>query len=1140
MLSELKAVPHVHRGNPQAMKMDSIQRRAVGVAGDFPATAANAPWSAIFSTVAALTLLSLAGRAVQAAIAAPVKLQCQLRKNPLAINATRPRLGWVLPWKGRDQSQSAYEILVASSRSLLAQDQGNLWASGRVRSDDSIHVRYAGKPLSSRQRCFWKVRVWNQAGKVSRWSAIEQWQEGLLAPAAWRGAKWIGWRPPFAGASWVFVRGMNWQSAPGSNDAQASAGHFTFYKTFIMPAGRRIKSAVLKCAADNAALISINGRLISSQWGSPFNAPGQFKVRRFLQPGINRLAVLLWNQGAAPNPSELFVGLQIRFSGGKALTVATDKSWRAVAGKPQHWAASMAPRAATPVQVVRPWGGQALPAIYLRRQFTVAKPIQRAVAYLCGLGLSKLYFNGQPASHDQLSPPLSWYPKRCYYVAFNVTKLLRPGPNAVGVTLGNGRMYRMGGYTISIPPRMLFLLHLRYADGSMAVLTSNGQWQMTDRGPIRMNNEYNGETYEARLRIPGWDKVRGYGLRVAAHGWRTAALVHSPGGRLVAEFQQPIQVTRILHPVALLHAGAGQWIFDLGQNMVGWCQIRVDGPAGTTIVLRHAEALTRNGHRWMPALGPGKRLIAAEKAQPRGLGLYTANLRSAQQTDTLILSGKPMVWHPIFTYHGFRYVEVTGYPGRPTLSTLEGQEVHDGLPVTGGFACSDRLLNQIYHNCKWGIQDNYRSIPTDCPQRDERQGWMGDRSAESRGEMFFFNDERFYNKWLWDIQDGQHPNGDIADVNPPYWGVYVHDVTWPGTFIMVANNLYLQYGETTQIRRHYAAMTRWINYQLGSVHNGVDPNGGFGDWDPPPHAHSTNIGSHDPNRGTPGPLIATASLYKYLKIMARFAGLLHKPAQRRHWLAEAGRLYRGFNQSQWNAQGGYYGNGSDTSCLLPLAVGIVPPARKAAVARRLVALIRDRQQGHLYGGLIGMQWAFQALGRIHQLPLGWAWLNTSSYPSYGYMIRHGATTLWENWNGNTAGPAMNSMNHVMLIGDMLTWLFTDVGGIRADRRDPGFKHIIMRPHLMAGLRWVKCWHRSPYGLIESDWKIASGRRFDWRIRVPANSWATVYVPAASEKAVREGSVAATRGKGVKFLRMQRRRVVFRIGSGRYHFVCRTR
>jgi alpha-L-rhamnosidase len=903
------------------------------------------------------------------ATASPVRLQTQLRADPLAVNSVHPRLGWVLPWKGRGQFQSAYEILVASSPELLEHNQGNIWNSGKVISDQSINIRYAGSALKSRQRCFWKVRVWNQAGEASHYSAVAQWQEGLLTAGQWHDAQWIGWKPT------------------------------------------------------------------------------------------------------------------------------------------------------TPKGIRHP-----LPAIYLRDSFNVSKSVKRAVAYFSGLGLGRMYVNGQRTSHTQLSPALSWYPKRCYYVARNVTKLLKPGKNILGVILGDGRMYGMGGvapYTIHISPRMILMLHITYTDGTTAIITSNTHWTMTDRGPIRMNNEYNGETYNVAMRMPGWNKT-GF----AARGWKPAIHLRSPGGRLVAEFQQPICVTHIVHPVKVAEIAPGKWMFDMGQNMVGWCRIHIpNAPAGTRVVLRHGESLVRNGQQTVDLNPAGKGRIH----------LYVANLRSAKQTDTVILNGKGSItWHPIFTYHGFRFVELTGYPGKPTLATLEGQEVHDALPVIGGFACSDELVNQIVHNARWGIENNYRSIPTDCPQRDERQGWMGDRGMESRSESFLFNTERFHDKWLWDMQDAQRPSGDVSDVNPPYWAVYTKDVTWPSTFIYLPGTLYLQYGELSPIRDHYAAMSKWINYQLAKVHNGISKADTYGDWCSPPRSPH-HIHSKDPKRATPGPLLATATLYKDLQLMAGYAKLLHKAAEEKHWLAEAHKLYVGFNKHLWNAKGGYYGNGSDTACILPLAAGIVPADRQAAVMKRFLWRMDSRQDDHVGVGVIGMQWIFNVMARNGQANLAWKMLNQTTYPGWGYMVKHGATTIWELWNGNTANPAMNSQDHVMFIGDMLTWLFQYVGGIQSDASEPGFQHIVMKPHFLNGLTYVNAWHRSPYGKIVSDWKIQSDGNFLWHVRVPANSFATVEVPASGTDSVRLNGHKIRNKPWIKFVAYVNGRAIYMLESGNYRF-----
>ncbi len=962
-----------------------------------------------FAALATLALTGLAlggcgqhsGAAVRLnAVAAPIHLQTQLRANPLAINSVRPQFGWVLPWRGQGQFQNAYEILVSSSRKLLARNDGNLWHSGKVLSGQCINIRYGGLGLMSRQRCFWKVRAWNQAGERSQWSQTAQWQEGLLTRGQWNHARWIG-------------------------------------------EGKRI--------VPNA--------------------------QHLMHPSIR---------------ADVF-------------------NYEMVA--PAGW---------HPVD--------ALPGTYLRDQFIAAKRIKRAVVYICGLGYSRLYINGRRIGRAQLSPALSWYPKRAYYRTYNVTGQLRTGTNAIGVILGDGRFYAPRVHrplpSVSFgPPMLLLRLHIRYSDGTTTNIVTNSSWKMTDQGPLRADDVYDGDIYDTRMDMPGWDAP---GYHPAAPRWRRARVVPGLAKTTVlkSQFNQPIRITDIIHPKKMLEIAPGKWIFDMGQNMVGWCQITVpQAPAGTKIFLRHGESLERNGKYTVDLTARGKGRIH----------LYVANLRSATQTDELILNGKgPITWHPMFTYHGFRFVELTGYPGTPTLHTLEGQEVVDALPRTGRFACSDSLVNQIVHNCRWGIQNNHNSIPTDCPQRDERQGWMGDRGMESRSESFVFNTERFFDKWLWDMQDAQHPDGNVADVNPPYWPIYSGDVTWPSTFIYLPGTLYLQYGQLRPLREHYTAMRRWINYQLAKVHHGISDADTFGDWCSPPRSPK-NIHSADPNRATPGPLLATATLYKDLRLMARYAAWLHKPAARRHWLTEAKVLYRGFNRHLWNASKGYYGNGSDTACILPLAAGIVPADRRPRVITRLLYRMNQVQDGHVGVGVIGMQWIFNELTHIGQSDLAWAMLNKTSYPGWGYMIKHGATTIWELWNGNTANPMMNSQDHVMFIGDMLTWLFNDVAGISGDPRDPGFHRIIMKPMIMPGLTWVKASHRSPYGIIISNWKITPGHTFQWHVHVPANCFATVEVPAKAANAVRLNGHKISNRPWINFVAYVKGRAIYDVESGTYNF-----
>ena len=1057
---------------------------------------------------------------------APDHLQVQLRKNPLAVNSRHPEFGWVLPWKGRGQLQIAYQILVASSRQDLDQNRGNLWNSGKVLSHNSIAIPYAGSALAGRQQCFWTVRVWNQAEEATQWSTIARWREGLWTAAAWHHAEWIG-LPLGSNSRAASLINARWIWYPEGQPAQsAPIGTRTFRRVILLPTKTRLRKAFVAMTADNAFVLRINGRPV--EHGDNFNHVYTADTIRFFHPGRNVISVAATNTGTSPNPAGLIGNFHFAFTDGKTLNLPTDASWQAS----RHWAGSWTKAMVLGGYGIGPWGQLAngyrrsLPARYLRRDFVLTKHVKKALVYFSGLGWSKLFINGHAISKDQLSPALSWYPSRCYYRTYDVTRYLVKGQNTIGVILGNGRFYapRLHFPTATIgfgAPRLILQLHIRLNDGSVQRVSSNTNWKATANGPITANNEYDGETYDARKRMPGWDRP---GFDAAS--WSKAVKLKSPGGRLISQFSQPIRVTRLVHPIKLVNISPGKWMFDMGQNMAGWCRIQVPGgPRGTTIVMRHGESLTRNGHYTVDLQNTGN----------GQLHLFVANLRSAKQTDTLILNGKgPISWHPIFTTHGFRFVELIGYPGIPTLSTLVGEEVHDALPTTGGFSCSDTLVNKLFHNWQWGTKNNYRSIPSDCPQRDERQGWMGDRSEESQGEMFAFNNQRFYQMWLDDMQDAQQPNGAISDVNPPYWPFYNNNVTWPSTFIFLPYNLYKQFGRLAAIRDHYAAESKWINLELGFVHHGITSMDNYGDWCSPSRSPA-HIHSRDPNRATPGPLLASVTLYQDLKLMAWYASLLHKHADRRNWLRAASRIKAGVNRQLWNPVKHYYGNGSDTSCILPLAAGIVPPARRTDVIRRLLYRINVVQHGHVGSGLIGGQWLFRTLTDIGQAQTAWNMLNKVSYPSWGFMIGHGATTIWELWNGNTANPAMNSQDHVMLIGDMMTWLFEDIGGIKSDPLHPGFRHIIMRPIPLQGLTWVHSWHRSPFGKIVSNWKITSDGTFNWHIEIPANSVATVEIPTTAAGAVRLNGRPIHNKRWIKLLRYKQGRAVYSVESGNYDF-----
>ncbi|MDE3167686.1 MAG: family 78 glycoside hydrolase catalytic domain, partial [Acidobacteriota bacterium] len=445
----------------------------------------------------------------------------------------------------------------------------------------------------------------------------------------------------------------------------------------------------------------------------------------------------------------------------------------------------------------------------------------------------------------------------------------------------------------------------------------------------------------------------------------------------------------------------------------------VRGPKGAEVRLRHAETLTPEGE------------------------LYVDNLRSARATDFYTLKGGATeVWEPRFTYHGFRFVEVTGYPGTPSVEALSGRVVSDNLTPIADFSSSNPLLNQIHHNIVWGVRGNYRSIPTDCPQRDERQGWLGDRSVVSRSESYLFDVAAFYSKWETDISDTQRDNGSIPDVAPNYWVLYNDDVTWPSTFIQVPTMLYDQYADRRVVERNYPAMKRWIEHMRGFVKDNIQPKDTYGDWCVPPEDPKL-IHSQDPARKTDGALLATAYFYMMNRQMARFARLLGRESDANQFETAATEMRAAFQARFFDAAKGYYANGTQTSSILPLAFGMTPAEDRERVFAALIGRIERESNGHVGTGLVGAQWLMRTLTENGRPDVALQIAAQKTYPGWGYMVSKGATTVWELWNGDTADPAMNSGNHVMQIGDLGVWMYEDLAGIRPDPDDPGFHHILL-------------------------------------------------------------------------------------------------
>ncbi len=728
-----------------------------------------------------------------------------------------------------------------------------------------------------------------------------------------------------------------------------------------------------------------------------------------------------------------------------------------------------------------PWDEETLhsklSARYLRKEFSINKKIKRATAFVAGLGLHELYLNGQKVGNDVLTPAPTDYRRTVLYNTYDVTDYIQNN-NAIGVVLGNGRYYTMCQYykTYKINnfgyPKLRLNLVIEYEDGTRQTIASDTDWKLTPDGPIRSNNEYDGEIYDARKELGNWTE---YGYNDA--DWIPVERVGAPYGTLRGTMLPNMKVWEEIKPICAKPSKNG-YIIDFGQNMAGWIKMNVFGNEGDTIRIQYAERLNNEGN-----------------------ALYTENFRDALSTDIYVCNGKESgkTWSAKFSYHGFRYVEVSGYPiqSNKIIDHFIAQVVSDAMEEIGTFHTSNSTLNQVYKNARWGILGNYKGMPIDCPQRNERQPWLGDRTMGCWGESYIFDIERLYTKWVRDIHESQREDGCIPDVAPAFWNYYTDDVTWPAAFIFSCDMIYTQFGNLAPIQKHYPAMQLWAKHivEEWSDKDGLIYKDKYGDWCLPPESPEM-IHSEDPNRKTDGTLIASAYFYKALTTLARFASLQGLSTDADKYNAKAEALKKAFNKRFLNIRKDsvYYANNTVTANILPLAIDIVPSELRDKVAQCAISIIVNKHDMHISCGVIGVQWLFRELSRLGRGDIAYHMASQTSYPSYGYMAKNGATTIWELWNGDTANPKMNSGNHVMLLGDLIPFCFEKLGGIQTSNKHVAFKHIIFNPDFsISELDNVSITYRTPYGATSSKWSKRK-KNITWEIMVPANTTGEVHLP----------------------------------------------
>jgi alpha-L-rhamnosidase len=753
------------------------------------------------------------------------------------------------------------------------------------------------------------------------------------------------------------------------------------------------------------------------------------------------------------------------------------------------------------------------PAPMLRREFQVKKDVVSARLYASAMGLYQLELNGKRVGDQYFTPGWTAYDFRYQYQAYDVASDLKPGVNCLGALLGDGWFrgnMTWGNRRNSYGTRLGLLAQLviTYKDGKQQVVRTDENWKAAT-GPILLSDIYDGETYDARLERAGWS-TPGYDDK----GWKGVAPLDSPKAKLVAPAGPPVREIQELKPIKILKTPAGDTVIDMGQNMVGWVRFHVTAPAGTTIILRHAEVLDSAGN------------------------FYTENLRSAKETLRYTAKGQGVeTFEPHFTFQGFRYVAVSGWPGEPSLDDFTGVVVHSAIQPSSTFETSNELLNQLQHNIIWGQKGNFLDVPTDCPQRDERLGWTGDAQVFARTASFNHDTAAFYTKWLKDVALDQQDDGAVPYVIP---NVLSHrtrkgesaSAGWADVSTVVPWTIYLSYGDRRILEEQYPSMKAWVEYMRREAGDRYIWSSGFsfGDW----LAFATTNSDY-PGATTDKDLIQTAYFARSTALLQQTAQILGKTEDAATYSTLLNKIRAAF-QREFVTPSGRLSSNTQTAYALTLAFDLLPEAQRKGAAERLAQDVR--KFGHLTTGFLGTPLLCHVLSDYGYLDEAYLLLNRKEYPSWLYPVTKGATTIWERWDGikpdgSFQDKGMNSFNHYAY-GAIGEWMYRVSAGIDIDQQHPGYKHILIQPRPGGGLTFVKASVHSMYGQVASAWEIKDGK-FTLRVEIPANTTATVRLPKAKLEQATENGASLQASPGVSHVLQLEDAVTAELGSGSYEF-----
>jgi hypothetical protein len=1039
-------------------------------------------------------------------------LRCELIENPLGIDEARPRLSWLLESGERGQLQSAYRILVATSPERLSENRADLWDSGRVRSDATVNVPYAGKTLQSSQEVFWKVCVWDATGRASPWSSGATWTMGILGDKGWNPRtrwitdpgllRWTRDRIGYCSSDAVDEKTTKWLAIDlGSiSPIDRVRLHAIRYGAPELLGFPRRFIVEVSNSSDFREAIVVSDQTAAdfpASWSPLIDLPAGRVRARFVRLTATRLRTVNARTCLALRQVEVLSdGKNIA---ARCAVTANDSIERA------PWSASSVADGLD-VPGTNP---RANDTLLLRRDFEVRAGLRRAVLHITGLGQYELFANGGRVDTGLLVPGWTDYRKTCLYDTHDLTARLHPGANTLGLCLAGG-MYNVqeGRYVKFVsqfrPLTAFGELHLYYSDGSVEILGTDESWRVT-RGPTTFSNVYGGEDYDARLETAGWNRP---GFDDSS--WTAAAGTAGPGGNLrgITMASPAFRRFETLKPVAIREPRPGTRVYDFGQNASIMPRLRVRGLPGGVVKIIPAELLYGDGTVDRRSVGGGDAWWS-----------YT-------------LSGRPggEEWVPSFFYHGSRYLQVElGAPGEtrlPDIESLEVSVVHSDSPAAGTFACSNELFNRIRSLVRWAQRSNLAHVISDCPHR-ERLGWLEQYHLNGPALRYEFDLTRLYAKSFGDMADAQQPDGLIPDIAPEYvvfTDGFRDSPEWGSAFILAAWQHFVWSGDETPLRRYYPAMQRYLAY-LSSRSEERIVSYGLGDW--------FDIGPKSPgvSQLTPISLTATALYYECTRSLERIAAHLGHNEDELKYKNQAFEIKEAFNRRFFRAETGTYASGSQTAQALPLVLGLVEPDRRRQVLEALVEDVRGHGNA-ITSGDVGYRYLLRALGEGGRSDIIFDMNNQSEKPGYGYQLARGATSLTEAWD---ASPE-DSQNHFML-GQIVEWLYHDLAGIQPDESNPGFKRVILHPSPVGDITWVSASHRSTHGTIRSDWR-RDGGSFSYVVDIPPNVTAEVLVPAGEGTIVFEGDRPAERAPNVQFLRRAKGIVAFAIGSGTYYFSVR--